>query len=171
MWSIIFKNHFFFVFMSLNNGGIFVINVRKFSEDRHWNFMTMSDRTTCWLKIRILEVAPVLSVDPSHINSAKVAVSDMVIRLSPNHGNSKVQTPLAIGSPTQSLDACLAHYVWRPRFILVSKFNTKISMVSTRYETFDWLPIRSNGVFSTYVAEHVGFNFCTKPSHSPAKQK
>ena len=28
-------------------------------------------------------------------------------------------------------------------------------MVSTRYETCDWLPIRSNGVFSTYVAEHV----------------
>ena len=80
----------------------------------------------------------------------------MVCRLPPKYGNSKVQTPLAIGSPTQSLGACLAHHVWHPNFILVSKFNTKISMVSTRYETCDWLPIWSNGVLSTYVAEHVG---------------
>ena len=29
-------------------------------------------------------------------------------------------------------------------------------MVSTRYETCDWLPIKSIGVFSTYVAEHIG---------------
>ena len=137
---------------SFNTGGIFVTKVRKFSEDRHWNFITMS----YWLKIRILEAVPVLSVDPSHINNAEVAVSDMVCRLPPNHGNSKIQIPLAIGPPTQSLGAYLAHYMWRPTFILVSKLNTKISMVSTRYETCDWLPIWRNGVFSTYVAEHVG---------------
>ena len=29
-------------------------------------------------------------------------------------------------------------------------------MVSTRYETCDWLSIRSNGVFSSYVVERVG---------------
>ena len=80
----------------------------------------------------------------------------MVCRLTPNHGNSKVQTPLAIGAPTRSHGASLAHPVWRPSFILVSKFNTKISMVSTRYETCDWLPNRSNAVFLTYVAKHVG---------------
>ena len=142
--------------MSFNTGGIFVTNVRKFSEDRHWDFITMSHRTTCWLKIRIFEAAPVLSVDSSHINSAEVAVSVMVCWLPPNHGNSKVQTPLAIGSPTQSLGACFAPHVWCPSFILVSKFNTKISMVSTRYETCDWFPIRSNSVFSIYIAEHVG---------------
>ena len=142
--------------MSFNTGGIFVTNVRKYSEDSHWIIITMNYKTTCWLKIRILEAAPVLSVDPSHINSAEVAVSDMVCRLPPNHGNSKVQTPLAIGPPTQSLDACLAHHVWRPVFILVNKFNTKISVVSTHYEACDWLPIRSNGVFSTYVAVYVG---------------
>ena len=141
--------------MSFNTGGIFVTNVWKFSEDRHWNFIIMSYRTPCRLKIRILEAVPVLSVDPSYINSAEVAISDMVCRLPSNHGNSKVQTPLAIGPPTQSLGACLAHNVWRPSFILVSKFNTKISIVSTRYKTWDWLPIRSNGVFSTYVVEHV----------------
>ena len=124
IWSNMFKNHFF-IFMSFNTGGIFVTNVRKFSEDRHWNFITMSYRTMCWLKIRILEAALVLSVDPSHINSAEVTVSDMVCLLSPNHGNSKVQTPLAIGPPTQSLGACLAHHVWWPSFILVSRFNTK----------------------------------------------
>ena len=156
MWSIIFKNHFFFVFMSFNTGGIFVTNVRKFSDDRYWNFIPMSYRTTCWLKIMIFEVVPVLSVDPSHINSAEVAISDMVCRLPPNHWNFKVQTPLAIGPPTQSLGACLAHHVWRPSFILVSRFNTKISMVSTRYETCAGLPIGSNGVFSSYVAERVG---------------
>ena len=144
MWSIIFKNDFLFVFMSFNTGDIFVANVRKFSEDRHRNFIT---RSMCWLKIKILEVAPVLSVDPSHINSAEVAVSDKICQLPPNHGNSKVQTPLAIGPPTQRLGACLAHHVWRPSFILVFKFNTKISMVSTCFETCDWLPIRSNGVF------------------------
>ena len=155
MRSIIFKNQFFFVFMCFNTGGIFVTNVRKFSEDRHWNFITMSYRTTCWLKIRILEAIPVLSVDPSHINKADVAVSDMVCRLPPNHGNYKFQTPLVIGPPTQSLGAYHAHHVWRPSFILVSKFNTKISLVSTLYESCDWLPIRSNGVFSIYVAEHV----------------
>ena len=128
------------------------------------------------MKIRILEAVPVLSVDPSteiavsdmfcfvfipvtwffFYPSAEVAISDMVFQLPLNHANSKVQTPLAIGPPTQSLSACLAHHVWCPSFILVSKFNTKISMVRTRYETCDWLPIRSNGVFSTYVAEHVG---------------
>ena len=75
----------------------FVTNVRKFSESRHRNFITMSYRTTCWLKIRILEAAPVLSVDPSHINSAELAVSDMACLLPPNHRNSKVQIPLAIG--------------------------------------------------------------------------
>ena len=117
--------------------------------------ITMSYRTTCWLKIRILEAAPVLSDDPSHINSAEVAASNMVCRLPPNHGNSKVQTPLAISPPMQSPCVCLAHHVCCPSFILVSKFNTKISMLSTRYETCDWLPIRSNGVFSTYVAEYV----------------
>ena len=143
MWSITFKNHFFFVFMSFNTGSIFIINVRKFSEDRHWNFITMNYRTTRWLKIWIFEAAPVLSVDPGHINCAEVAVSDMVCRLLPNHGNSKVQTPLGIGPPTQSLVACLAHHVWRPSFMLVSKFNTKISMISTRYEIYDWLPIRA----------------------------
>ena len=157
MWSIIFKNlFFFFFFMSFYTGDIFVTNVRKFSEDRHWNFITMSYRTTCWLKIRILEAAPVLSVDFSHINRTEVAVSGMVCLLPPNHGNSEVQTPFAVGPPTQSLGACFAHHVWRPSFILVTKFNTKISMVSTPYETCDWLPIRSNGIFSTYVAEHVG---------------
>ena len=56
----------------------------------------------------------------------------------------------------QSLGACVAHHMWCPSFILVSKFNTKLSMISMRYETCDRLPIRSNGVFSTYVAEHVG---------------
>ena len=150
------RTNFLFIFMSFNTGGIFITNVRKFSEDRLWNFNTISYRKTCWLKIRILETAPVLSVDPSHINSAEVAVSDMVCWLPLNHRNSKVQTPLAIRLPTQSLGACLAHRVWCPSFILVSKFNTKISMVSTRYETCDWLPIRSNDVFSTYVVEHVG---------------
>ena len=102
-----------------------------------------------------LRLSRFFSVDPSHIKSAGVAVGDMVCRLPPNHGNSKVQTPLATGPPTQSLGACLAHHVWRSIFILVSKFNTKISMVSTHYETCDWLPIRSDGVFSTYVAKHV----------------
>ena len=145
-----------FLFISFNTGGIFVNNVRKFSEDRHRNFITLSYRTTCWLKIRILDAVPVLSVDPCHINSAEVAVSDMVCRLPPNHGNSKIQTPLATGPPTQSLRAFLANHVWRPSFILVRKLNSKISMVSTRYETCDWLSIRSNGVFLTYVAEHVG---------------
>ena len=100
--------------------------------------------------------APVISVDPRHINSAEGAVSNMVCRLPPNHGNSKVQIPIAIGFSTQSLAAWLAHHAWRPSFILASKFNTKISIVSTRYETCDWLSIRSNGVFSTYVAEDVG---------------
>ena len=142
--------------MSFNTGGMFVTNVRKFSEDRHWNFITKSYRTTCWLRIRILEAIPVLSVDPSHINSVEVAVSDMVCRLPPNHRNSKVQTPLAIGPLMQSLGACLVHHVWRPNFILVNKLNTKICIVSTRYETCDWLPIWSNGLFSTYVAEDVG---------------
>ena len=94
-------------------------------------------------------ISSVLSVDSCHINSAKVAVSDMVCRLPLNHGNSKVQTSLAIGPPTQSLGAYLAHHVWCPSFILVSKFNTKISMVSTRYETCDGFPIRNNDVFST----------------------
>ena len=116
----------------------------------------MSNRTTCRFTIRILEAGSVLSVDPSDINNAEVAVSDVVFRLPPNHENSKVQTSFAIGPPTQSLGACLAHPVWCPSFILVSKFNTKISTVSTRYETCDWLPIRTNNLFSTYVAEHVG---------------
>ena len=84
------------------------------------------------------------------------AVSDMVCRLPLNQGNSKVQTPLAIGRPTQSLGACLVHHVCHSSFILVNKFNTKISMVNMCYETCDWLPIRSNGIFLTYVAEHVG---------------
>ena len=97
MWCIIFKNHFFFVFMSFTTGGIFITNVRKLSEDRHWDFITMSYWKTCWLKIRILEATSVLSVDPSH--SAEVTVSDMVFRLPPNYGNSKVQTTLAIGPP------------------------------------------------------------------------
>ena len=142
--------------MSYNTGGIFVPNVRKFSGHRHWNYITMSYKTTSWLKIRILEAAPVLSVNPSHINSAEVAVSDMVCRLLPNHGNSKFQPPLAIGLPTQSLGGCLACQMWHPGFILVSMFNTNFSMVSMLFETCDWLPIRSNSVFSTYVAEDVG---------------
>ena len=71
------QEHFFFVFMSFNTGGIFVTNVKKFSEDRHWNFITMSYRTTCWLKIRILEAVPVLSVDPNHNNSSEVAVGSL----------------------------------------------------------------------------------------------
>ena len=79
----------------------------------------------------------------------------MVCRLPPNHGNSKVQTPLVIGTPAQSLGACLANHVWHPSFILVSKFNTKINIVSMLYETCDWLPIRNNSVFSTYVAKYV----------------
>ena len=94
---------------TLQTGDIFVTNVRKFFEDRRRNFITMSYRTTYWLRIRILEAVPVLSVDRSHVNSAEIAVSDMVCRLPRNHGNSKVQTPLAIGPPTQSLGACLAH--------------------------------------------------------------
>ena len=59
--------------------------------------------------------------------------------------NDKAQTPLVIGSPTQSLAACFAHHVGRPSFILVTKFNAKITMVSTFYETCHWLPIRGNG--------------------------
>ena len=109
---------------------------------------------------------PFLSVDSSHINSSEVAVNDMVCRPPPNYGNSKVQTPLAIGPPTQSLGACLAHHVWHPSFILVSKFNTKISMVSRRYETCDWIPIRRNGVFSTYVAEYIGLISAWSPGRS-----
>ena len=152
IWSIIFKNHFFSVFMSFNPGGIFVTNARKLSEDRHWNFITMSYRTTCWLKIRILKAAPVLSIDPSQINSSEVAVSDMVCRLPPIPWEfQSSDSPCHCSTLAES--RCMP---CTPGIILVSRFNTKISMVSTRYETCDWLSIRSNGVFSTYVAEHVG---------------
>ena len=90
----------------------------------------------------------------------------------------KAPTPPVIGPPKQSLSACFAHHVWRPSFILVTKFNAKITMVRTFYETCHWLPIRANGYrYSTFVAEHVRLIsarytiFWSKPSHSPAKQK
>ena len=112
------------------------------------------------MKIRILEAALILSVDTIYINSVEVTASDMVFGLPPNHRNYKAQTVFAIGPPlgppTQNLGACLAYHVCCPRFILVTRFNTKISMVSMPYET--WLPLRSNVVFSTNVAEHVGLN-------------
>ena len=98
-WIIIVKNHFLFILF--NTRGAFLTNVRKFSKDRYWNFIAMSYYLTmCWLKIRILEAAPVLSVDPSQINNAEVAVRAMVCRLPPNHGNSKLQTTLIAIGPT-----------------------------------------------------------------------
>ena len=113
-----------------NTEGIFITDVRKFSKDRYGNFITVSYRTMCWFKIRILEAASVLSVDPGHINSTEVAVSDMVCWLPPNHVNSKLQTTLlAFGPLMQRLSAWLAYHVWCPSFILVTKFNTKIRMV------------------------------------------
>ena len=103
-----------------------------------------------WLKIRILEATPVLSADPSHINSAEVAVSDMVCRLPLNQSSdSSCRWSTHAESWCMPCTPCMA-----PN--LVSKFNTEISMISTRYETCDWLPIRSNGVFFPYVAEHIG---------------
>ena len=47
MWSIIIKNNFFFFFIFWNTGGIFITDVRKFSKDRYWNFITVSYRMTC----------------------------------------------------------------------------------------------------------------------------
>ena len=92
----------------------------------------------------------------------------MVCQPLPNHRNSKFQTTLlALGPTTQILGACLAYHVWRPSFILVTKFHTKISMVSTLYETCDWIPVRNNGVFAADVAEYIG----PDPFHSPAKEK
>ena len=162
MWSIITKNHFFFFFFFLlNTGGMFVTNIRKFSKDRYWNFITMSYRTICWLKIRILEAAPVLPVNPSHINStAEVTVNATVCWLPPNHGSSKLQTTLlALGPLMQTLGACLAYHVWHKNFFLISKFNIKISKVSTLYKTCDWTPVKNNSVFATDVAEYVGTSF------------
>ena len=43
---------------------------------------------------------PVLSVDPIQITNAEVAVSVMVFRLPPKHGNSKLQTTLLAIGPT-----------------------------------------------------------------------
>ena len=45
----------------------------------------------------------------------------------------KVHTSLVIDPPTQSLGACFALHVWRPRFILVTKLNAKIAIVSIFY--------------------------------------
>ena len=46
--------------------------------------------------------------------------------------------------------------MWRPSFILVAKFHSKICIVSTLYELCDWIPVRNNGVFTIDVAEYVG---------------
>lgn len=65
---------------------------------------------TCWFKIRVLKVALVLSVEPSHTNSPEKAVSDMVCWLPLKHGNSKLQTTLlAFGPPTQILTTWLPY--------------------------------------------------------------
>ena len=121
------------------------------------SLLTMSYRTTWWLKIRILEAAPVLSVDPSHINSAEVAKFRLLLPL------------------VHPRSACLAPHVWRPSFILVSKFNTKISMVIMRYETC-WLASYQEQWCILHMCSRTHWAyFCMifwpKPSHSPEKQK
>lgn len=84
--------------------------------------------------------ASVLLVDPSHINSAEVAVSDMVCWLPPNHGISKLQTTLLAFGPLILGDggSCTK--------------STKMSMVSMLCEK---IPVRNNGVFTADVAEYV----------------
>lgn len=85
----------------------------------------------CWLRIRILEATPVLSVDPNHRYNAEIAVSTIVCQIPPNHENYKLQTTLlGLGPLMQILGACFAYHVWHRSFILVTNFNTKISMVA-----------------------------------------
>lgn len=60
------------------------------SPDRYWHIMTVSYRTTFWLKIRIIGSVPVLSV---------VAVNAIVCLVPLNRGNSKFQTTLLALSP------------------------------------------------------------------------
>lgn len=146
MWNIIVKNHFFFIIF-WNTVEIFVTDVRKFTKDKYW---ISSHRATG------RSAASVLSVDPSHINSPEVEVSDMICHLPLSHRNSKFQITLLAFSPlTQILGAWLPYHVWFPSFIPVTKFNTKIRMVMTLCENCDLIPVRCNGVFTADLAEYI----------------
>ena len=68
--------------------------------------------------------------------------------------------------------------MWRTSFILDTKFHSKISMVSTLYQLWDWILVRNNGVFTADVAEYVGLISASSSArrhfiqhHSPAKEK
>lgn len=76
-------------------------------------------------------LAPVHSVDPSHINSTEVAVRAMVCWLAPSKPwNSKFHTTLlALSPPTQILCTCIAYHEWHPSFILVTKLLSRFLIV------------------------------------------
>lgn len=95
--------------MFVNTGGYFIADVRRFSEGM----------ITKLSKLRILESVPVFSVNPNHLIRSSIAVSCMICRFTPNHGNVKPQT-------IQILAVCFAYYVWHQCFIAVTRFNTKV---------------------------------------------
>ena len=102
----------------------------------------------------------------------------MVFRLPLNHGNSKLETSLlAIGPTTWILGVCLIYHLWRQGFIIDTNFHTKVSMVSTLHAFCDWIPVRNNSVYTTYVSEYVGLISASSSArrhfiqyHSPAKE-
>ena len=156
MWTIIAKIRFFILLALLSWSRTVITIVKKHYIDGYWAFIRVSNRSTCWFKIRLLENFTILSVNPSHINSAKIAVRDMVFGLSPYHGYSKFLTSLLTFTPlTQAFSAWLAHHVRSPSFVLVTRFHTKIGMESLLYESCDSIPIRNKCVFIADRAEYV----------------
>ena len=156
MWSIIAKIRFFILLALLRSGRIVITIFRNYFIDRDWAFIRVSNRTTCWYKIGVLENFTVLSINPSHINGAKIAVWDMISGLSPYHGYSKLYTGLLTFAPlTQTFSAWLAHHMRGPSFVLVTKFHTKIGMISFLYKSCDWIPTRNECVFTANIAEYV----------------
>lgn len=126
----------------------------KHLQRQELQFFTVSYIMMSWLNTRMLEVASVFSVDHSHINSTKAAVSGMAWSLPVNHGIFKLQTTIiAFGPPTQIFGAWPLYCLWRPSFILVTKFNDKISIVSMFYDTSNLVPPVYNGIFTADVVE------------------
>ena len=78
----------------------------------------------------------------------------MIFSLSPCHWDSKWQTfNLLVHPPPKAFDARFAAYVWSKCFVLVTKFHSKVGVITFFHKTCDIaLPV-CHSHFTTYVTK------------------
>ena len=110
--------------------------------------------------IRLLNTMLVLAIDSLKIGHAKIAVYHKIFTLSPHHRNCEWHAfPFFIFPITQVLNTCFAANMGCTCLVLVSKLNSKVTMICLLHKSSYLSNTTRKNHITTYIAEPVRMIF------------